>query len=326
MKDIRLKVKEISQQSLIENIHSAIPFIVGPTAVGKTNTAIELAKMLNGEIISVDSRQVYRGMDVGTAKPSLRRQKEIPHHLIDILEPDEVISAGKFRKIAIETVNSILSRGKLPIFVGGSGLYVSAVLKGIFEESQTDDKIRRKIKEELKEKGAVALYNRLVDIDPESAVKIHVNDVKRITRALEIYEITGKTPSEHYKDQKTNPPFPYRIFVLNMERENLYKQIDSRVDKMIEDDLVEEVKQLLEAGYRRDLDALLTLGYREVIVYLDGQCSKEEMIENIKQNTRKYAKRQLTWFRNQLEAMWIDVTPGESPGEIAKRIAGELDN
>ena len=313
-----------NQQSVIINRQSKIPFIVGPTAVGKTNTALELAKLLNGEIISVDSRQVYIGMDVGTAKPTLRQQKGIPHHLIDILKPGEAISAGHYRKLALEAVESILARGKRPIFVGGSGLYVKAVLKGIFTGSKTDEKIRKKIKRELEEKGAVALYNRLVDIDPESAVKIHVNDVKRITRALEIYEITGKPPSEHYKNQKTNPPFYYRIFVLNMERENLYKQIDSRVDSMIEDGLVEEVKRLLNSGYRRDLDALLTLGYREVIVYLDGQCSKEEMIENIKRNTRKYAKRQITWFRNQLEATWIDVTPGESPVEIAKRIAGEL--
>jgi len=274
----------------------------------------------------VDSRQVYTGMDVGTAKPTLRQQKRIPHHLIDILKPDEAISAGRYRKLALEAVESILARGKRPIFVGGSGLYVKAVLKGIFTESKTDDRIRKKIKEELKEKGSVALYNRLVDIDPESAVKIHVNDVKRITRALEIYEITGKTATELYKNQKTSPPFPYRIFVLNMERENLYKQIDSRVDKMIRDGLVEEVKWLLNSGYRRDLDALLTLGYREVVVYLDGQCSKEEMIENVKRNTRKYAKRQLTWFRNQLEATWIDVTPGAAPMEIAKRIAGELDD
>ncbi|RKY55346.1 MAG: tRNA (adenosine(37)-N6)-dimethylallyltransferase MiaA, partial [Candidatus Neomarinimicrobiota bacterium] len=196
-----------NQQSVIINRQSKIPFIVGPTAVGKTNTALELAKLLNGEIISVDSRQVYIGMDVGTAKPTLRQQKGIPHHLIDILKPGEAISAGHYRKLALEAVESILARGKRPIFVGGSGLYVKAVLKGIFTGSKTDEKIRKKIKRELEEKGAVALYNRLVDIDPESAVKIHVNDVKRITRALEIYEITGKPPSEHYKNQKTNPPF-----------------------------------------------------------------------------------------------------------------------
>lgn len=297
-----------------------VPFITGPTAVGKTEVAIELAKMLNGEIISVDSRQVYKGLDIGTAKPALRQQKEIPHHLIDILEPDEEISAGLYRELALKTVDEITSRGRLPIFVGGTGLYISAVIKGIFNESYTDKNVRMKIKEELKEKGAEALYLRLSNIDPELASKIHINDVKRIMRALEIYEITGTAPSELYKNQAINSPFPYCIFVLSMNRKELYERIDARVDRMIGDGLIEEVKKLLTAGYRKDLDSLLTLGYREVVTYLDGKCSEDEMIEKIKRNTRKYAKRQLTWFRNQYDAIWIDTTNVSSVKEVAEII------
>ncbi|MDO9547663.1 MAG: tRNA (adenosine(37)-N6)-dimethylallyltransferase MiaA, partial [Candidatus Marinimicrobia bacterium] len=175
-------------------------------------------------------------------------------------------------------------------------------------------------KAELDKKGIADLYNRLVDIDPELAVKIHLNDTKRITRALEIYEITGKPPSEHYKDQQTEPPFPYRIFVLTMERENLYQRINERVDQMIRDGLVDEVQTLLNTGLRKNLDSLLTLGYQEVVGYLDGECSYAEMVENIKRNTRRYAKRQLTWFRNQLEATWITLTPETTISDITGQI------
>jgi len=314
-----------NSNSINEALSRKIPFIVGPTAVGKTATAIELAKQLNGEIISVDSRQVYRGLDVGTAKPTLRQQQEIPHHLVDILDLDEQISAGAYRNLALKTVSEIQSRGRLPIFVGGSGLYVNAVLKGIFQESTTNPEIRREIRQELQEKGVVALYNQLLEIDPDTVLKIHINDVKRITRALEIYRITGQPPSEHYRAQLTNPPFPYQIFVLTMERELLYRRINARVDEMIASGLVTEVQLLIQRGLRQNLDLLMTLGYREVVQYLDGNCSFSEMVENIKRNTRRYAKRQLTWFRNQYpEAVWIDVTEFSNPLTIADTIRQNL--
>jgi tRNA dimethylallyltransferase len=307
-----------------KNTSQKTPFIVGPTAVGKTATAIELAKKLNGEIISIDSRQVYKGLDIGTAKPTLRQQQEIPHHLVDILGIDEQISAGAYRKLALKTVGEIQSRGKLPIFVGGSGMYIRALIRGIFRESCTDKVIRQRIRDELQAKGTAALYNRLIDIDPELAVKIHLNDVKRITRALEIYEITGKPPSEHYQAQPTNPPFPYQIFVLTMERELLYRRIDMRVEEMIANGLVQEVESLLNRGLRQNLDLLMTLGYREVIQYLDGSCSHAEMVENIKRNTRRYAKRQLTWFRNQLEAIWLTIAENQSISATAAIIIQNL--
>lgn len=261
---------------------------------------------------------------MGTAKPTLRQQQEIRHHLIDILEPDEQISAGQYRERALQVVKEICFRGKLPVFVGGSGMYVKAMVQGIFRESVTDESVRERIKSELNGKGSVALYNRLMDIDPTLAIKIHINDVKRITRALEIYEITGKPPSEHYKTQETDPPFPYRVFVLTMEREKLYERINKRVDQMIADGLVDEVKNLLQSGLRRSLDALLTLGYREVILYLDEKCSFDEMVENIKRNTRRYAKRQLTWFRNQLEATWISASEEQSIPDVTEIIINNL--
>ncbi len=314
----------MSTRTLSNKLIQKIPFIVGPTAVGKTATAIELARRLDGEIISIDSRQVYKGLDVGTAKPTLRQQQEIPHHLIDILDLTEQISAGGYRELALKTVNEILSRGRLPIFVGGSGMYVKAVIQGIFQESVTDATVRQKIKSELKDKGSTTLYNRLVDIDPDLAIKTHINDIKRITRALEIYEITGKPPSEHYKTQETDPPFPYRIFVLTMEREKLYERINERVDQMIADGLEDEVKRFLRSGLRGDMDALQTLGYQEVLIYLDEKCSFDEMAENIKRNTRRYAKRQLTWFRNQLDATWITVSGEQSIPAVAEIIINRM--
>ena len=314
-----------NSNSINEALSRKIPFIVGPTAVGKTATAIELAKQLNGEIISVDSRQVYRGLDVGTAKPTLRQQQEIPHHLVDILDLDEQISAGAYRNLALKTVSEIQSRGRLPIFVGGSGLYVNAVLKGIFQESTTNPEIRREIRQELQEKGVVALYNQLLEIDPDTVLKIHINDVKRITRALEIYRITGQPPSCHFQKQDRRPPFAYRIFILNADREELYRRINERVEQMLTDGLFAEVQKLIVAGYRSKLESLRTLGYQEVLIYLDEKCSYEEMRENIKQNTRRYAKRQLTWFRNQYpEAVWIDVTELSNPLTIADTIRQNL--
>jgi len=300
-------------------------FILGPTAVGKTATAIELAQLIDGEIISIDSRQVYRGLDIGTAKPTLSQQSEIPHHLVDILDVNQNISAGTYREMALHIVSEILTRNKVPIFVGGSGLYVNALLRGIFEESTTDPEVRRQIRLELQEKGIAPLYNQLLDVDPATALKIHLNDVKRVTRALEIYRVTGRPPSQHFQEQNHQPPFDYRLFILNAEREELYRRINARVDQMLADGLVAEVQKLIAAGYRSELEALRTLGYQEVLLFLDGKCSFDEMQENIKQNTRHYAKRQLTWFRNQYpEAVWIDVTGFSDPPAIATMIQPNL--
>ncbi len=310
---------------MIAKTDKPVIFILGPTAVGKTATAIELACRIDGEIISIDSRQIYRGLDVGTAKPTLRQQAAVAHHLIDVFNLNVNISAGAYRELALKTVAEIKARQKIPIFVGGSGLYVNAVLKGIFEESRTDVGVRRQIRLELQEKGIADLYNQLVDVDPDTALKIHMNDIKRVTRALEIFRITGEAPSRHFQKQDHRPPFAYRIFILNADREDLYRRINQRVEQMLTDGLVAEVQKLIAAGYRAELESLRTLGYQEVLIYLDKKCTYEEMRENIKQNTRRYAKRQLTWFRNQYpEAVWIDVTNILSETEIADVIRESL--
>ncbi len=304
----------------MSNITPTIPFIVGPTAVGKTATAVELAKGIGGEIISVDSRQIYRELDVGTDKPTPEQQQRVPHHLINLVSPREQISAGRYRTLALGKVAEILARGNLPIFVGGSGMYIKAVVQGIFRQSETDLNIRKKIQQELCEKGKIALYNRLVEVDPDRAIKIHINDVKRITRALEIYEMTGKPSAQIYEDQSKSVPFPYYIFVLDRSRESLYQRINQRVEQMIRAGLISETEQLIQKGYRDQLKKLKTLGYEEVLLYLDGKCSQEEMIEKIKQNTRRFAKRQLTWFRNQLDTVWITIDHRQEPADIARII------
>lgn len=298
-----------------------IPFIVGPTAVGKTAVSIELGKQLNGEIISVDSRQIYKKLNIGTAKPDPEEMKQVEHHLVGIVEPDKRISAGKYRELALKKVNQILAKGKLPIFVGGSGMYIRSVTRGFFKGSRTDQEIRAEIKKELKIKGRKALYQRLQKIDPEYAKKIHFNDTKRITRALEIYRINDKPPTELYNEQKNSPPFPHIILGLKRKRKKLYQRINQRVDEMIKAGLIDEVVSLRQEGYGKTFNRIKTVGYYEINRYLDGEISKEEAIELIKQNTRNYAKRQMSWFRNQTETTWIsieDKTKEEIVNEITQ--------
>lgn len=306
--------------SEIEKTGLIIPIITGPTAVGKTSTSIQLAKLLNGEIVSIDSRQLYKYLDIGTAKPTLREQKTIPHHLIDLYEPTRQVSAGEYRNLAINVVEKIVSRGKTPIFVGGSGMYIKSLVHGIFKNSTSDSKIRNELLQEIEEKGNVHLYNRLMDIDPETAKKIHINDAKRITRALEIFQITGKPASQHFESQEANPAFPTKIFVLYRERTKLYERINKRVDQMFADGLIKETEDLLKNKYRESMDELKTLGYQEVIQYLDNEVSLQKMTENLKMNTRRYAKRQLTWLRHQLDAEWIEVTDSDNAIDIANKI------
>lgn len=309
----------------IAKICPIIPILTGPTAVGKTSTSIELARMLDGEIVSIDSRQLYKYLDIGTAKPTLREQAAIQHHLIDLYEPTVQVSAGEYRRLAVDVVEKIVKVGRTPIFVGGSGMYIKAVTHGIFKNSTSDPEIREALLKEIQEKGNVTLYNRLVDIDPVTAKKIHMNDAKRITRALEIYQLTGKPPSEHFEKQEADPAFPTKIFVLYRERSKLYERINLRVDQMLEEGLIAETENLLNNRYRDAMDELKTLGYQEVIQYLDGDVTLEEMTENLKMNTRRYAKRQLTWLRHQLDAQWIEVKDDDTAIGIAKKIKISLE-
>ena len=295
-------------------------FIVGPTAVGKTETAIELARHLDGEIISADSRQIYRYMNIGTAKPTPEQRQQVPHHFIDIKNPDEYYSAGEFAREARQKIHKLLNRGIQPIVVGGSGLYIRALVDGLFEPKVADPKIKERLTQEAKEKGIRHLHERLRKIDPETAQRLHATDTQRIIRALEVFELTGKPFSEFLKHPPKPADFTATFFGLTRERQRLYRRINERVDRMIEEGLVEEVKKLQSMGYGPHVNALRTVGYREVFQYLAGELSYEQMIELIKQHSRNYAKRQLTWFGKDKRIRWLNLGDFEDIGEIVQFI------
>ncbi|ACQ69065.1 MULTISPECIES: tRNA (adenosine(37)-N6)-dimethylallyltransferase MiaA [Exiguobacterium] len=277
--------------------------IVGPTAVGKTKTGIELAKAFDGEIVSGDSVQVYRGMDIGSAKVTKEEAEGIPHHLIDICDPDDAMSVAMFQQLARAAIDDIYARGKLPIIVGGTGLYIRSILYDYeFVERPVDEALREELERLAEVEGREALHQRLVQLDPERAATIHPNNVRRVVRALEVAmqgdtQTTDSAPSEHYD---------YRLFVLHADREILYDRINQRVDAMMEAGLVEEVERLLAQGYR-DTQAMRAIGYKEIIPYVEGKISKDRATDLLKQHTRQFAKRQLTWFRHQFDGIWVDM-------------------
>ena len=278
--------------------------ICGPTASGKTKLGIELAKKLNGEIISADSMQIYKDMDIGTAKPTSEERLMAVHHLVDFVSPDQRYSVADFKKDAVKTIEDIISRNKIPIIVGGTGLYINSLIYNIdFKEEKTDLEYRKS----LEEKSVQELYENALKIDPEALKKISENDRKRITRILEIYHTTGKTKTELEIESRKEVPYNYHIFVLSMDREILYDRINRRVDMMLEQGLIEEVQKVIRK-YNYFPTAMQGLGYKEVVEYLENKLTKEEMIEKIKQESRRYAKRQLTWFRAYKQAVWLDGT------------------
>jgi len=281
--------------------------IVGPTAVGKTKISIRVASELDGEIISADARQIYRNMNIGTAKPSSEEMRKIPHHMIDIVEPGEYFSAGKFGKLGREIVAAVKSRGKTPIIVGGSGLYVRSLVDGLFEGSARDDLIRENISREIKDFGIQTVYDRLLDVDADYATNISPNDEVRIVRALEVYTLTGKTLTESFSEQRSSPLLNTLFFGLMMKRENLLSRIEKRVEEMVKKGLVEEVAKLVESGYGAKLKKLPTIGYSEVIEHLEGRTNESTMLSEIKKNSKRYAKQQMTWFRSEMRIHWIDV-------------------
>lgn len=283
--------------------------LIGPTAIGKTSLSIELAKRMDGEIISADSMQIYKYMDIGSAKVSKEEMQGIQHHLIDIILPDEEFTVSDYKDRAITLIKDINGRHKLPMVVGGTGLYInSLVYKLNFTEVPPHNETRTKLELLGEKHGNEYLHEMLEKIDIESAERISVNDRKRIIRAIEIFEITGKTMTEFNKDFR-QPIEDYNLVMvgLNMDREKLYNRINYRVDIMVEEGLIEEVKKLLEMGYDRKLVSMQGIGYKEIIMYLEGNISLDESIEKIKQGSRNYAKRQLTWFRRDNRIKWIDV-------------------
>ncbi|MBS1271321.1 MAG: tRNA dimethylallyltransferase [Candidatus Marinimicrobia bacterium] len=284
-----------------------IPILVGPTAVGKTAISIPLARKMNAEIISADSRQIFKHMNIGTAKPSGDELDAVLHHLVDILELDEVFTAGQFAEDALKIIEDILARGKAPLIVGGSGFYIKALVAGIFDTPSRDDEVREALQTEADERGSQALYSRLRNIDPEYAETMHPNNTRRIIRALEIYEVTGEPPAEHFEEEHEGLRYPYTFIGLKRPRQKLYDRINRRVEQMIEDGLVQEVQSILGIGYTGEENALQTVGYQEIFDYLNENISLEEARKEIQKNTRRYAKRQMTWFRNQHDVTWFDL-------------------
>ena len=286
------------------------PLIVltGPTAVGKTKLSIALAKAVNGEIISADSMQVYRYMDVGSAKITPDEMDGVPHHLVDVLDPTEDFNIVLFQQLAKKSMEEIYSKGKIPILVGGTGFYIQAITRDIdFTQSEQDDSYRQELEALAAEKGSSFLHDMLASVDPKSAEDIHENNVKRVIRALEFYKQNGTRISEHNEEQKEHvSPYTLAYFVLNAPRPLLYERIDARVDEMLKNGLVEEVKTLQRMGCHRGMVSMQGLGYKEILAWLEGEYPYDEAVRILKRDTRHFAKRQLTWFRREGEVTWVD--------------------
>ena len=282
--------------------------LTGPTAVGKTALSIDLAKKINGAIISADSMQVYKYMDIGSAKITKEEMQGIDHYLIDELMPEDEFNIVQFQKMAKEALDKIYSKGQIPIITGGTGFYIQGLLYDIdFDAQNQNDSIRKELEAFAVEKGAHQLHELLKDIDPVSYDIIHENNVKRVIRAIEFYRISGYPISEHNQQEKQKEsPYNFAYFVLNVDRENLYKRIDKRVDIMVKQGLVEEVRRLHQMGYSKDMVSMQGLGYKEILRSFEGEYSMEEAIDIIKRETRRFAKRQITWFRREKEVIWIN--------------------
>ncbi len=296
--------------------------ICGPTGVGKTAVGIQLAEKLDGEIISADSMQIYRYMDIGTAKPTADEQTRIIHHMINIVDPDEDFDAVRFAKMAREKVMQLYQRGVTPLVVGGTGLYIKALLQGLFQSNPVDPEIRERLKKEAAEFGSSALYERLKQVDPDTADRLHPNDSYRITRALETIESTGRSISEHQQDHGfSDQPFNALKICLQIDRQKLYDRIDQRVDLMIEAGFVDEVKKLLGMGYSADLKSMQSIGYRQMVEFIGGRLSWDECVRTLKRDTRRFAKRQFTWFGADQQIQWYEP---DQLNEIVRLVEGFL--
>lgn len=305
--------------------------IAGPTASGKTALAVELARELNGEVVSCDSMQVYRRMDIGTAKPSLDEMHGIPHHMIDVAEPWEDFSVSRYCQMAAPIVEDIVSRGKTAVIAGGTGLYMDSLIQGNDFAPFPSTGVREQLEQEAEREGIQLLYDRLTAIDPEAAARLHLSDKKRIIRALEVYLETGETITAHNRKTQLLPPrFSPLWLGLDFEnRQDLYDRIDRRVGLMLEMGLMEEIEALLASGIPEKCTALQAIGYKEFIAALHGQCTIQEAADQVRQSSRRYAKRQLTWFRRNGHIHWLTRKPGQGAGEIlsqARRIFQENDN
>ncbi|MBP3926151.1 MAG: tRNA (adenosine(37)-N6)-dimethylallyltransferase MiaA [Clostridium sp.] len=315
--------------SLVEQTGGRPPLVIitGPTAVGKTALSVKLAKQLNGEIISADSMQVYRYMDIGSAKVTREEMDGVPHHLIDVLDPREEFNVVTFQRMAREALQGIYARGHLPIIAGGTGFYIQALLYDIdFTETDEDTSFRKELEEKAETEGSGVLHRMLAEVDPESAAAIHANNVKRVIRALEFYKQTGTRISAHNeRERQKKSPYRFFYYVLTTDRPVLYERIDRRVDLMMEQGLVEEVRQLKEMGCTRELVSMQGLGYKEILAYLDGEASLEEAVYILKRDTRHFAKRQLTWFKRERDVRWLNLPEFDNDREqVLAHIINEI--
>lgn len=303
--------------------------LAGPTAVGKTAASIRLAKAIGAEIISADSMQVYRHMDIGSAKIRQEEMEGVPHYLIDVLEPEEEFNVVRFQQMAKAAAEEIYAKGKIPLVAGGTGFYIQALLYDIdFTENDGDTSYRRSLEKTAEEKGGEYLHAMLREADPKAAEEIHPHNIKRMIRALEFHHQTGGKISEHNEtEREKSSPYDFAYFVLTDERSRLYERIDRRVDKMMEEGILEEVRYLKERGVKRESTAMQGLGYKELYAYLDGECTLEEAVRIIKRDTRHFAKRQLTWFKRERDVIWADKSViGQSDDAVVDFMRKELKN
>jgi tRNA dimethylallyltransferase len=297
--------------------------ICGPTGIGKTTVGIKVAEQLGGEIISADSMQIYRYMDIGTAKPTAEEQARVLHHMVDIVDPDEDFDAVRFAQMAREKVMQLHQKGVLPVVVGGTGLYIKALLQGLFQSSPADPEIRERLKQEAEENGSSALHERLKQLDPDTAERLHPNDAYRIVRALETIESTGQSIYDHHQGHGfADQPFDALKIGLQMDRQKLYDRIDQRVDLMIDAGLLDEVKKLLGMGYTAGLKSMQSIGYRHMAAFNDGSLPWNECIRTFKRDTRRFAKRQFTWFGADHQIHWFEP---DQLNEVLKLVEGFLD-
>lgn len=302
-------------------MHLPVIFIVGPTAVGKSRVALEIAESLCTELISADSRQVYRGMDVGTAKPSLADRARVTHHLIDVAEPDQLFSAGRFRAMASDVVAKLHRQGRIPIVVGGTGLYVKLLTHGLWKGPQADWSLREQLRREEAIQGSGHLHRRLRAVDPASAEKIKPQDKAKLIRAIEVYELTGRPLSAlHREHQFRERPYQTVMIGLRRSRPDLYRRIEERADRMMKDGLVEEVRGLQSKGYGEDLSSMKGLGYRQMIGYLNGKYDLSEAVRLLKRDTKRYAKRQFTWFHRDPSIQWLDLSESDDVKEAYTKV------
>jgi len=298
-----------------------ILIIAGPTAAGKTEASILLARELGAELVSADSMQIYRGMDIGTAKPTKEQRKLVYHHMIDIVEPDQPYSVGDYLRDARGAISGIISSGGIPVVVGGTGLYIRALTRGLFHGPPADLELRERLLQRENEGEAGILYADLVKIDPEAAVKIHPHDLRRTLRALEVFHLRDRKLSDFQREHAfQDKPHTFRLLFLVRSRTELYPRIEQRVDQMLKDGLEAEVKTLFDRGYRDTLPSMQGIGYKHFMDYFFGRCTYDEAVEFLKRDTRRFAKRQFTWFRREPDATWVDITGLTKPGEIVERI------